>query len=159
MKCLETLSFEGCIALTNISGLSGLHLLTSLSLKDCAALQSLPDIGQMKELVYVDIRGTNLEEIPGVEKLVSLKKIDCRWSKVKRLPDLHHLPELLKVLLKGTPLIEDDPSSFYFDKEEVLFNTEERGHVYVSDISDTEYNASDSEASLSDDSLSCDDAD
>lgn len=64
--------------------------------------------------------------------------LDCRLSKLKRLPNL--LPELREVLLKDTPLVEDDPSSFYFDKEEVAFKNEERRYVDVSDISDTEYN-------------------
>lgn len=100
-------------------------------------------MGHMKELVFIDLRRTGLEVIPGIEKLVRLKTLDCRYSKLKHLPDLHHLPELQKVLLEETPLVEDDPSSFYFDKSVVLYNCEDTGRVDVSDISDTEYNFSD----------------
>jgi hypothetical protein len=139
LNCLESLDFSCCSALSTIAGLSGLHSLANLEVSGCKALCSLPYMGHRTELVCINISRSGVEEIPGIEKLVSLKTLDCSGSKLKRLPDLHHLPALQKVLLRKIPLIEDDPSSFYFDKTEVLFNCEETRPdvVGVSDISDT----------------------
>lgn len=145
LKCLEVLSFELCLSLSTITGLSGLHSLTYLSVSGCEAFSSLPDLSHMKELVDIDASGTSLEEIPGVENLVSLKTLDCRHSELKHLPDLHLMLALQKVWLGKTPLIEDDQYPLYFGKDEVRFNCEEtRQHVDVRDISDTEHNLSDS---------------
>jgi len=104
----------------------------------------------MKYLSHIDVGWTGLEEIPGVEKLVSLETLDCEDSKLKHLPDLRHLPALRKICLEGTPLVEDDPSSFYFGTVEALFNCGKTRHVDVSDISDTEHNLSDSSSSEDD---------
>ena len=150
LKCLETLSFAGCSALSTISGLSELHLLTSLNLNHCYALQSLPYIGHMSELCVISIVSTKLEEIPGVEKLISLIWLDCSFSSLETLPDLHHLPVLQCVSLYDTTLIEDDPSSFYFDKKDVSYN-DNKSPVYVdvSDVSDEENNLPDNDTSFS----------
>lgn len=61
---------------------------------DCAALSRLPDVSHMKQLSDIDVSGTGLEEIVGVEKLVSLEILDCENSKLKYLPDLRNLPVL-----------------------------------------------------------------
>jgi hypothetical protein len=131
--------FTSCGALSKVDGLSGLHSLIRLELDGCKALCSVPDIGHMTELVLINISETSVEEIPGIEKLVSLKTLVCDGSELKHLPDLHHLPKLQYIFLMGTPLIEDDPSSFYFDKTKVSFNREEKSVlVEVSDIGDDE---------------------
>ncbi|KAG0623922.1 hypothetical protein M758_3G211500 [Ceratodon purpureus] len=141
LKCLQVLRFRQCNALTTIRGLSGLHSLTTLDLSFCCALSWLPSVANMKALTVLDIFATPMEEIIGIEDLVSLEKLDCTKSNLKRLPDLYHLPQLQRIRLLETPLVKD-PSSVYFGKDLVeLYGDEERRMEYVdvSDISDSEH--------------------
>jgi len=68
--------------------------------------------------------------------------IQISWTKLK-LNESYKL-QLNTFWLHNTPLIEDDPSSFYFDKGKVLFNCEETRYIDVNDINDTKHNLSDS---------------
>lgn len=141
LKCLQVLRFRYCHALSSIRGLSGLLSLRTLDLSFCCALSWLPSVATMKSLTVLDIFATAMEEIIGIEELVSLEKLDCTRSNLKRLPDLYHLPQLQHIRLLGTSLV-NDPSSIYFGKDLVeLYGDEERRmeHVDISDISDSEH--------------------
>jgi hypothetical protein len=142
LKCLQVLRFRYCNALSTIRGLSGLHSLTTLDLSFCCALSWLPSVGHMKALTVLDIFGTALEEIIGVDELVSLEKLDCTNSKLNRLPNLYHLPQLERITLLGTSVVKD-PSSIYFGIQDPveLYGDEERRmeHVDISDVSDSEH--------------------
>ncbi|KAG0625531.1 hypothetical protein M758_2G062800 [Ceratodon purpureus] len=133
---LQKLKIGDAEALSSIRGLEDLHSLTVLKLWRCKALQNLPDIGHMKDLSRLAISYTPVEEIKGVEKLLSLKKLNCQGSKLKTLPDLSHLLHLQEVKLYECPLV-DDPSSPYYQQKYRKFNTPVK-HVDVSDASDSE---------------------
>ncbi|KAG0586726.1 hypothetical protein KC19_2G112600 [Ceratodon purpureus] len=141
---LQKLEIQRDEALSSIRGLEDLHSLTELELWECKALQNLPDIGHMKDLTHLSIGKTQVEEIRGVEKLLSLKELDCQGSKLKTLPDLGHLPHLQSVHLYQCPVV-DDPSSPYYQQQWCRkFNTTDK-HVDVSDASDSECHLSDEE--------------
>jgi Leucine-rich repeat (LRR) protein len=117
-----------------------LHLLTQLDLSGCTSLKTLPWLGHLKALTDLDISWSGVEEILGVEDLVSLKFLRCEGSRLKGLPDLHHLPRLRWVLVDDTPLSTTDPSSLYYGKQYLEYNgkKESMGFVEISDVSDTE---------------------
>ncbi|KAG0586720.1 hypothetical protein KC19_2G112000 [Ceratodon purpureus] len=133
---LHKLEIRNDEALSSIRGLEDLHSLTVLELSYCKALQNLPDIGHMKDLTHLLIEDTPVEEIKGVEKLLSLKVLYCWRSKLKTLPDLSHLPHLQKVHLEECPVV-DDPSSPYYQQGYREYNTTVE-HIDVSDASDSE---------------------
>jgi hypothetical protein len=132
LRTLQT----GDEALSSIRGLEGLRSLTALELYCSSALRNLPDIGHMKYLTHLIIKGSAVEEIKGVEKLSSLEELDCSGSGLKTLPDLRHLPHLWHVELRSCPVVKD-PSSPYYERDAVQFDRENK-HVDVSDTSDSE---------------------
>ncbi|KAG0557610.1 hypothetical protein KC19_11G143600 [Ceratodon purpureus] len=126
----------GSSGIEEISGVQELHMLTTLSLQYCHSLKRLPCLGRSKRLVYLDIRSSGVDEIPGVQDLVGLETLCCSGSRLKWLPDLHHLPRLQRVEVSDTPLSRMDPSSFYYGKGRLLFNSKEERKGFVDDISD-----------------------
>jgi hypothetical protein len=133
---LRRLEIFGDYALSSIRGLEGLRSLTVLDLCSCIALRNLPDIGHMKDPTHLTITWMAVEEIKGVENLLSLEELNCRDSKLKTLPDLSHLPHLREVKLYKCPLV-NDPSSPYYKKNVVQFKRGDK-HGDVSDTSDSE---------------------
>jgi hypothetical protein len=135
--CVRLRRLEMCNKdLSSIRGLEGLRSLTALELFWCKALQTLPDIGHLKDLTHLTIFDAAVEEIKGVEKLSSLEELDCYGSELKTLPDLSHLPHLRDVMLRECPVV-DDPSSPYFRRDFVQYKRGDK-HVDVSDTSDSE---------------------
>ncbi|KAG0618726.1 hypothetical protein M758_4G088200 [Ceratodon purpureus] len=96
LRSLEDLTLWSCVGLTTIQGLSGLqHSLTKLNLVWCSALRKVPELGWLKALTHLNMRGSGVEEIPGLEDLHLLTHLILgRCESLKALPHLGHLKAL-----------------------------------------------------------------
>ncbi|CAN6705598.1 unnamed protein product [Malus baccata var. baccata] len=138
MKSLKTFNLDGCLGLEMfpkisevIEGLKTLNLseskikelpssinnltgLSSLYLKDCKELKSLPSSIPMKSLVYLNLSGcSSLEMFPEIlEVMEKLLWLDLSESKIKELPlSINNLKGLKHLYLKNCNELKSLPSS------------------------------------------------
>nr|KJB62693.1 hypothetical protein B456_009G430600 [Gossypium raimondii] len=100
MPCLSVLnlSFTKIESLPN--SISELKNLTTLLLRGCRELRDLPCLSRLQELKKLDLRLTEIEEVPeGMDMLIKLRYLDLRVHTLKEipaglLPKLVHLQHL-----------------------------------------------------------------
>ncbi|KAG0618750.1 hypothetical protein M758_4G089200 [Ceratodon purpureus] len=108
LRFLEELNLWGCDGLRTIQGLSGLqHSLTKLKLGWCSIVRRVPELGCLKALTHLHMRGSGVEEIPGLQDLHMLTQLillGCR--SLKALPHLGHLKALTLLDISWTAIEE-----------------------------------------------------
>ncbi|XP_043687926.1 disease resistance protein RPV1-like [Telopea speciosissima] len=120
-ESLQKLSINGATSLKALpEDISNLKNLIYLGIYDCCySMERFPDLSNLKELRELDIgkpgrlmrfsnfptqedRGRLLTEIPGLDKLESLRKLGISGCiDIGRLPDLSNLNKLNKLMIKG----------------------------------------------------------
>lgn len=86
----------------SIVGLGSLVSLEDLILSRCQALNALPGLGNLTNLQRLDVSGTAIESLPGLENLLQLNGfylVNC--NRLKTLPDLRPCISLNEVFLVG----------------------------------------------------------
>ena len=75
----------------------------SLDLTDLPALRRLPaNIGELPGLKYLQLRGTDVADISGVDALTRLEQLDMNFTRVRDLTPLLDHPSLKQIYMQGT---------------------------------------------------------
>ena len=75
----------------------------NLVLNDLTKLRRLPrNINEIKNLKYLYVRGTNLEDISGLEGNPTLAQLDLNFTRVSDLTPLRNLQQLELIYLQGS---------------------------------------------------------
>ena len=109
--CLQTLSIEGCTALTSLPGLERLTQLAELKLSGCTRLTELPELKNLTQLKKLNLsRCSSLNELPELENLTQLTELDLsRCSSLTELPGLKKLSQLTALDLTRCDNITEPP--------------------------------------------------
>jgi len=106
---LQTLKLS-TLPITNLMGLEKLTKLQELIVSFCEALQYIPDVSRLTELILLSMFRVPFQQFLGIEKLLQLKRLEFRGcSSLKSLPDLDHLSNLTYAEIKGCSSLRVKP--------------------------------------------------
>lgn len=109
LPALRTLRLTSNKRLVDTTGLGKLTRLEDLSLGDCFALATVPELGQLTTLHRLNLKSTQVTDLSEVAKLAQLEDLELWGTKVRSLTPLSRLPKLRSLNLTYTPVTDLSP--------------------------------------------------
>jgi Leucine-rich repeat (LRR) protein len=105
---LKHLDIQDCYNLVKVGGLP--HTLITVKLLGCEKLREVGGLCNLTELQELNIRGCKVEELPGLERLISLKKLEVsRCQKLRQIWGLWQLNKLRVLDVNHCHALEELP--------------------------------------------------